>query len=690
MSRRSRLVAKLLATTVLITTVFGSPSMAQPAFVTNRITSIDEDVSGTGITLFTQQDAPLPAPQISYLPGPQGQTIMVADFPGLYLKVPTHVVHPQSTSDEPSPTQPIDEIRIGQFQVSPPICRISVSARNPRVFKSISFKSNAGALVIKWSNDSDLLAVAPPRGGSRGNALPEPAPTRRPQETSWHRADAYVAQKPAALPPAAPDVVNPSKPTRTGRAVDAQGMPMPAPSVGMTMHKTMNGNHKGKEQSSPETAAAGDGGGKKGLLTKLFGKDKAQDGKVLTLDDHQADKKLTLEPESKTRPSQATATMKSVPTSGAASTSLDTKTAMSKDGTPDSDLELQPPVSNTLSEAADISVTKGDALLGQAQDTLKVDVTGPRRLSFKSFRLHDPERIVFDFSNFPELMNVEPPKVNSPVLLGMRLGTLTDKPDVSRLVLDLPDADVTVKTQTTDEQTTLALVISKAASWSLPPIGKIRAPGSKLIVLDAGHGGSDPGAQRGNVQEKEITMDIVNKLKKSLESRGATIVMTRSDDTFVSLEDRVKLTNSTNPDLFLSVHINALESTSDIHGIETYYQTEQSRMLADSIHQSLVSGLQAPDRSVRKARFYVINHTPVPAVLAEVGFISNKDEREKLISSDYQDKVADSLAQGVMLYLANRKTDSPNNVANFDPSKNAKPASASLAQSGLTPAQSTK
>src|SRR6185295_4598534 len=126
--------------------------------------------------------------------------------------------------------------------------------------------------------------------------------------------------------------------------------------------------------------------------------------------------------------------------------------------------------------------------------------------------------------------------------------------------------------------------------------------------------------------------------------------MTRSDDTFVSLEDRARLTNTMHPDAFVSIHINSLETDRDIKGIETYYQTEQSRGLAEKVHAQLVEKLQVPDRSVRKARFYVVNHTDRPAILAEVGFISNKDERDKLISSDYQAKVAESVGQGVILY----------------------------------------
>jgi N-acetylmuramoyl-L-alanine amidase len=181
------------------------------------------------------------------------------------------------------------------------------------------------------------------------------------------------------------------------------------------------------------------------------------------------------------------------------------------------------------------------------------------------------------------------------------------------------------------------------------------------VVLDAGHGGSDPGAQREGIQEKQITLAIVNTLKKFLEEEGIKVLLTRSDDNFVSLEDRVKIANSIEPDLFLSVHINAMQNDPDVHGVETYYKTPQSRVLAESIHDSLVGYLGIPDRLVRKARFYVINHTAVPAVLAEVGFISSEQERERLISSDYQDRVAAALEHGVILYLAKAKEVAQNN-----------------------------
>src|SRR5690606_20257400 len=100
---------------------------------------------------------------------------------------------------------------------------------------------------------------------------------------------------------------------------------------------------------------------------------------------------------------------------------------------------------------------------------------------------------------------------------------------------------------------------------------------------------------------------IVKETERLLKQSGVKVTLTRDSDSTVTLAERVEITNKKSPDLFLSVHINSLQSTSDIHGIETYYQTPQSKALAQAIHDSLVTGLEAPDRKIRTARFYVIN-----------------------------------------------------------------------------------
>jgi N-acetylmuramoyl-L-alanine amidase len=276
--------------------------------------------------------------------------------------------------------------------------------------------------------------------------------------------------------------------------------------------------------------------------------------------------------------------------------------------------------------------------------TVKTD----RRLTYKTFRLHEPERFVVDFENLVSLETSAPPELSgNEFLKEVRLGARHDRNPSGRLVCDLTSDTIDVEPTLSDDGQSLAMRFYQGKAERAQPI-----PGGIRIVLDAGHGGKDAGAQRGTSQEKEITLAITQNLKRDLEERGFKVYLTRQDDNFVSLEDRVHITNTLMPDLFLSVHINSLVTDSDLHGIETYYQTATSRMLADCVHESLVNHLDAPDRSVRKARFYVINHTPVPAILAEVGFISSKDEREKLISSDYQHRVAKALEQGVILYLA--------------------------------------
>ncbi|MDZ4833966.1 MAG: N-acetylmuramoyl-L-alanine amidase [Candidatus Melainabacteria bacterium] len=271
-----------------------------------------------------------------------------------------------------------------------------------------------------------------------------------------------------------------------------------------------------------------------------------------------------------------------------------------------------------------------------------------RDLNFSSFRLHNPERFVIDLEGLRSVQNLSVPQPdNTDMLKAIRVGAPDPAKNTGRLVLDLSGAAVSVIPGDAASVNEVSFVIGESSD---PLVGLSSPPGS-VVVIDAGHGGTDPGAQRGYVKEKELTLAIAKKTRDKLVENGVKVVMTRGDDTFVALPERVNITNKLKPDIFLSVHINSLESTNDIHGIETYYQTDMSKALAQQVHDSLVSELTAPDRAIRKAKFYVINRAEVPAVLAEVGFISNKAERDKLVSDDYQEKIAGALAKGAILYL---------------------------------------
>jgi N-acetylmuramoyl-L-alanine amidase len=219
--------------------------------------------------------------------------------------------------------------------------------------------------------------------------------------------------------------------------------------------------------------------------------------------------------------------------------------------------------------------------------------------------------------------------------------------------------------------------------------------GARRICLDAGHGGHDPGAiGRGGTQEKDITLAIVLKLEKLLRHElGADVVMTRDTDVFIPLEERTAIANSSGADLFLSVHINSARSSAG-RGLETYYlsfaknaaaeelaarenaisqatmkdlnnlvkaittnsKIDESSDFAALIQRNNVAGLSPSfqgvlDRGVHTAPFYVLIGANMPSILTEVGFISNPEEERWLKSEEYQQKLAESLLEGVRTYL---------------------------------------
>ena len=105
--------------------------------------------------------------------------------------------------------------------------------------------------------------------------------------------------------------------------------------------------------------------------------------------------------------------------------------------------------------------------------------------------------------------------------------------------------------------------------------------------------------------------------------------MTRDDDSYVSLQDRVSISENAQPDIFVSIHVNS-SVRPEITGVETHYYHQESISLAQTVHSSLASSVQSPNRGLFKSKFYVINHTTSPSILVEIGFISNSNEREQL------------------------------------------------------------
>ena len=185
----------------------------------------------------------------------------------------------------------------------------------------------------------------------------------------------------------------------------------------------------------------------------------------------------------------------------------------------------------------------------------------------------------------------------------------------------------------------------------IPPINMPKGTDGKFkVVIDAGHGGSDVGATRNGVYEKYITIDVAKRVEKMLKAQGYGVLMTRSDDSYVSLQDRVAFSEAYSPDIFVSIHVNS--STSETpNGIETHYYHPESIPLAQTVHASLISSINAHDRGTFKSKFYVINHTTSPAILVEMGFLSNTAERGQLVTNDRKQATAKAIVEGINNYF---------------------------------------
>ena len=225
----------------------------------------------------------------------------------------------------------------------------------------------------------------------------------------------------------------------------------------------------------------------------------------------------------------------------------------------------------------------------------------------------------------------------------------------------------------------------------------IRALGLKIgkIVIDPGHGGHDTGTIGPNgLEEKDLVLEVGRRLGKLLEARlGAEVVYTRKDDTFIPLETRTAIANQQRADLFISIHANSSQDP-NARGVETYYlnftsnpdalevaarenavseksiyelqdlvkkialkeKIEESREFAGNVQQSLHAGLAAKspairDRGVKKAPFIVLIGANMPSILAEISFVSNPADERRLETSEYRQRIAESLYRGIAKYV---------------------------------------
>ena len=209
------------------------------------------------------------------------------------------------------------------------------------------------------------------------------------------------------------------------------------------------------------------------------------------------------------------------------------------------------------------------------------------------------------------------------------------------------------------------------------PSAYLGARGARTVVLDAGHGGKDPGTMsRSGYKEKDLALDIVLRVKAHLAAAGIRVVLTRDSDRFWELEDRPYLASRGGGDLFVSLHMNSALSRS-VQGIETFVTaaencppTAESKLggrypavpnnqfnhsntvLGNQLQRAVIGISRAEDRGLKHARFVVLRNSAMPAALIECGFLSNAQEAQKLATPSYRETVALGIAQGILNYLA--------------------------------------
>ena len=373
--------------------------------------------------------------------------------------------------------------------------------------------------------------------------------------------------------------------------------------------------------------------------------------------------------------------------------------------------------------------------VGDSHTRVVIDLSGPT--PHTEGRLTDPDRVFFDLHGAApddELERRAFP-IEGSHLRRIRLGVPAENitrvvldfssvrevsvfalPDPYRLVVDIHGAPpVQVADAAADETPAEAddppAGTTRGAAAETPETGDEGSPslprpteggysmarqlgaGVNRIVIDAGHGGKDPGTSAGSLREKDIALDIAKRVRDDLEERGFEVIMTRDDDVFIPLEQRAFIANSREADLFVSIHVNAARNRK-ARGLETFYlnlatsadaaevaarenassgmvrmadvrklvdqifnhtRKEESRELAATMQAAMAKSILGREehplnRGVKTAGFHVLLGAQMPAVLVEVGFVSNREEARQLRSASHRNKLASAIADGVSRY----------------------------------------
>jgi N-acetylmuramoyl-L-alanine amidase len=276
----------------------------------------------------------------------------------------------------------------------------------------------------------------------------------------------------------------------------------------------------------------------------------------------------------------------------------------------------------------------------QLSARFRVVVEGTTPLAYTVRELPEPDRIVVDVADAVFVPVKQEIPVAGGVVEEVRAAQFQTEPNVTRVVVVLRRKAAYTVSAGGDAGQFLVVEI---------PEPSLRAP---VVAIDAGHGGRDPGAiGPTGLQEKDVVLDIAQRVRELLVRAGVRVVMTRETDTYVDLPDRPRTAKQQGASVLVSIHANA-STRSAVAGSETYYLSPQSLVLAQLIQEELgrVPGLA--NRGVRTANFLVLREADMPAVLVEVAYLSNADEEARLRQAAFRQRLAEAIGRAVQRFLA--------------------------------------
>jgi N-acetylmuramoyl-L-alanine amidase len=299
------------------------------------------------------------------------------------------------------------------------------------------------------------------------------------------------------------------------------------------------------------------------------------------------------------------------------------------------------------------ALDKLQKITGYTQTDDEITIRSEGKMSYSHFYLDDGNHVVIDFNHAVKDSSVQNQEFTSPLVKGIRFGQ-QESPDRVRVVLDLTKkAGYTISAVDGETKITVKEEISTPVPAPVPAPAPVPQPansGKFVIVLDPGHGGKDPGASGtiGN-HEKDLVLAIAKKTEAILsQNPNFKVIMTRTGDTYPTLQERAALANNLKANVFMSFHANAGPSTA--HGTETYYTTPQSKEFASILHKHLLKATGFTDRHLRTANYYVIKNTKMPSTLIEIGFLTNSADNAAMLTPALQQRVAEEMAAGITEY----------------------------------------